>query len=1059
MDDTVYKWKLCAACGLIGTFLKPAGIVNGKRLYLHYDWKCVHCLGVQPDEDAQLSILPFHSEESLPQEEPIEADNQQISHIKYFPKGWKLAHLNVNGLKSKLAEIHELLISDSRIMVLCLTETKLSQLRDDSNRYEVSGYNLIRFDRTNREGGGTAVFVNKSISYEIIEHGMSVPSEVECHIFKLNYVGIKSIYLAVLYIPPHCVNEAVFIFLESLFQFLRSTKGEIVVLGDLNIDLLSRSQFSLKMKSLSKEFNLTQKILFPTRISLYNRPDDHYSISSSLLDHIYVSDPNLYSNAGGFEYAGSDHQLVFVIRKKESIKVLQNVIAYRCYKNIDSDQFTKELNNINWSFLNCNNIDDSIKMFENVVLTYLNAHAPIKKRTVKSIRQPWFNNNLLGMCKNRDKLKHEFNSTRDSKLYILYKKLRNLVNSATCRSEKLHFRSKFEDCVDSVDVWNTMNELINFRQKSRRKICKLVDSSGNVLEDDSDICSQLASEFIIEKSVSDLNELDDVICKYTSVFHENNPDYNHFEISHDEVNRAITKVKKSKDLDSSIPRRIYRQFSESLLVPLALIFNLILNSCVVPKSFKTAVCTPLYKGRGRITSSLSYRAIYGLSYLTKLFEFIIYNRLLEMVDDVLIPNQHGFRAKRSCETAVSCFTQSIYDIIDKKNGKAMAVFVDFSKAFDTINHKILLEKLMNKFDNRVEPYMVNLLRNYFTDRKFNIENGSFISKFFNIKAGTAAGSCLGPLIFSLFINDICEGLTLPFLLYADDLVFFVDATNYEEGLVKLNDCYAKLKQWCLDNDLVINSAKTKAMFFHKSSDHRSRQTGVCKIELDNTEIEVVSSFKYLGVDIDSTLSFKEHLNRVEKKMNAALGRMYRFKRFFTENLIKTFISCYVVSIPDYCLSVWAIHKESQLELLQSKINRYLVAYFYPVLYKRCNNSKQATLSKAKISLDNLLLRIDLLTISERRKLSLVKIAGKCLVKKTFENWLIPSPRTEEGCLPMFVVSRANSVQYKDSIKWNLINNWNAFLQKCNPPPETGINGFVSLCQSELLKARNSEFVT
>lgn len=270
-----------------------------------------------------------------------------------------------------------------------------------------------------------------------------------------------------------------------------------------------------------------------------------------------------------------------------------------------------------------------------------------------------------------------------------------------------------------------------------------------------------------------------------------------------------------------------------------------------------------------------------------------------MVEKTLSDFQHGFTSNRSCESATAFITQSLFNIIDKRSGKGIAVFVDFRKAFDGIDHVLLMEKLITKFDGRIEPYMIKLLFNYFQNRTFQIKNGNSMSKTFQIKSGTPAGSCLGPLIFSLFINDIGDVLTLPYALYADDLVFFVDATNLSEGMKKINECYLNLVNWCKDSKLTINTSKTKVMYFYKANDHKSKNLLGNLIRLNNEDIQVVESFKYLGVHLD-------HYEQVKMKTSIALGKMYSLRRYFSLNVVKVFISCYVNSISDYCISIWCV---------------------------------------------------------------------------------------------------------------------------------------------------------
>ncbi len=148
---------------------------------------------------------------------------------------------------------------------------------------------------------------------------------------------------------------------------------------------------------------------------------------------------------------------------------------------------------------------------------------------------------------------------------------------------------------------------------------------------------------------------------------------------------------------------------------------------------------------------------------------------------------------------------------------------------------------------------------------------------------------------------------MPHLLFADDLVLNVDCDDYDKGLIEIN---------C------------------KANDYRSKTCIPDSIVLDNDKLEVVQCFKYLGVNIDSTLSFAKHYDVVNGRINAAISKMYTVRRFFTENTIKIFMSCYVVSTIDYCFEIWGCQNEGRLEKLQLKINRFLQSFFYPGLYKK-----------------------------------------------------------------------------------------------------------------------------
>ncbi len=235
--------------------------------------------------------------------------------------------------------------------------------------------------------------------------------------------------------------------------------------------------------------------------------------------------------------------------------------------------------------------------------------------------------------------------------------------------------------------------------------------------------------------------------------------------------------------------------------------------------------------------------------------------------------------------------------------------------------------------------MVKSLYIYFQDRSFRIKNYNFLSNEFNIKSYTPAGSCLGPIIFSLFINDIGEALTLPYVLYADDLVFFVDTTNLSEGMKKIDECYLNLVNWCASCKLTINASKTKVMYFHKANDYNSKNFLGKVIRLNNEDIEVVQSFKYLGVNLDSNLSFQIHYDHVKLKTSIALGKMYSLRRYFSLNVVKVFISCDVNSISDYCIVIWCVQSDLIIEKIQKKFNNFIFTYFYPTLALRAKKSR------------------------------------------------------------------------------------------------------------------------
>jgi hypothetical protein len=294
----------------------------------------------------------------------------------------------------------------------------------------------------------------------------------------------------------------------------------------------------------------------------------------------------------------------------------------------------------------------------------------------------------------------------------------------------------------------------------------------------------------------------------------------------------------------------------------------------LPQCFKAATVLPLFKGKGSRRIAKNFRPICLLNVYTKIFERFVFYRLYDRVESSLATEQHGLRKNKSCISALSIFTQYIYSAIDKRSNKAVAIFVDMTKAFDSIDQNLLIMKLMTEF--HLEPWYVTTIREIFRNRVFKI--GSFL-RYFRMTRGVCQGSALGPLLFSLFINSIGKSLTCPFLLYADDLVLYDNGGDVKAVLDRLYVELGKLSSWCKENGLQMNFEKTKFMVFHKEKDRTLSPSYVYSLECDGQVIDRVYGFKYLGLILDPHMTFHLHYESVLKKVISRLKYLRGVKRF------------------------------------------------------------------------------------------------------------------------------------------------------------------------------------
>jgi len=251
-------------------------------------------------------------------------------------------------------------------------------------------------------------------------------------------------------------------------------------------------------------------------------------------------------------------------------------------------------------------------------------------------------------------------------------------------------------------------------------------------------------------------------------------------------------------------------------------------------------------------------------------------------------------------------------------------------AFDSICPFKLMVKL---FKLGIDPRILKYLCAYFIGRTFKIKLGDFISQLFLLLKGCPQGSILSPLLFALFYNDVGSSLLFAlFKLFADDLVFYIFHLDCSKLIEEAEKILASLHQWCTEQDLVINFAKTEYVIFHKSQDKIAEN--VPELKCNGEIIQRVFCFKYIGVYFDSNFSFQQHFEHVLSKISSSVGCLIQIKRFINLQTFKILVNSFIYSHIDYCLPVWCNISQTHIKTLQSRINTLLASYFYPHLHNK-----------------------------------------------------------------------------------------------------------------------------
>jgi hypothetical protein len=372
------------------------------------------------------------------------------------------------------------------------------------------------------------------------------------------------------------------------------------------------------------------------------------------------------------------------------------------------------------------------------------------------------------------------------------------------------------------------------------------------------------------------------------------------EISHAEILSSIKYLKVNKPTGSDgIPAKFYKLFADAIAPILHLLFNECLKQGGVPLVLKKTFIKCLYKGKGKKNTCTNYRPISIISSTSKKYENIMYRRLSKYLEDnnLLSGSQHGYRGNRSTQSAVLEFTNQIRKAGDCKKYSGL-VFVDFQKAFDMIDHEILIQQLS---DLGIRNENLQWFKSYFQDRQITVRNGKSISKFNPLSRGTPQGSSLSGLLFSIYINLVpnvfkhCNAI-----FYADDLVLWFSSESTDEIEANLQFDIDNLCRWCDTNFMRINVGKTKTLLI--SPPRKPTMKLLVKIRNDVLQQETV--FKYLGVLIDEKLNWNSHYEEVCKKMSERVYLINRHKRTISQHWLHIITSALLLSVLDYCLTSW-----------------------------------------------------------------------------------------------------------------------------------------------------------
>jgi hypothetical protein len=601
-------------------------------------------------------------------------------------------------------------------------------------------------------------------------------------------------------------------------------------------------------------------------------------------------------------------------------------------KNYTKDIFLEKLREIQFpNYRNFACINDAYQNFFDKIMIVIDKVAPLKEIRIKGSSKPWFDGEVIERINVRDKLRKKFNKT---KLQIDYDNFKNAQKQAkqTVKLKKCDFIKEQlkENIAKPSKLWKTLKSIgLPSKTKNEAKIC-LKENEQMFFEPKE--TSRIFRNFYENLAQSLVDQLPPAPNKYnnesTKVYYDKmniNKKFKLEEVDYDQIYSFLkqTNASKAPGIDK-LSGVFIKDGAEVLAKPLSQLINLSIISSTFPDPCGIAKLKALYK-KGSKTDPKNYRPISLLPLLSKTFEKVIHLQTAAFLDsnNILYVNQSGFRPKHSTESCLTHLCDRILEGCDMGCHTGM-ILIDLQKAFDTINHDILLDKMKLM---RFSEETIGWFKSYLSNRKFFVNVESTLSEPANLKCGVPQGSILGPLLFLLYINDLPQAIgDCDVRLYADDTCISFKHKNIKTIEGKLNKDFNTLCDWFLDNKLSIHFGedKTKTILF--SPKNLSKNAENIIIKRHDVTLKQFSMVEYLGCLLDSTLSGEEMALKVLKKVNGRLRYLYRQGKYLNPRLRRMLCNALIQPHFDYACSAWYPNLckglKAKLQIAQNKCIRF-----------------------------------------------------------------------------------------------------------------------------------------
>ena len=803
------------------------------------------------------------------------------------------------------------------IDILLISETKIDTSFPTA-QFLIEGFTIYRRDR-DANGGGLLLYVREDIPSTLLNIDCSIEGfYVELIIRKKKWLIYSSYNPNRNLISNHLREIGKNIDLNS------SKYDNFILLGDFNSEPSEQP-----LTDFCHIYNCQNIIREKTCFKNPQNP--------SCIDLIITNRPKCFQGSMVIETGLSDfHKMSLTVMKVFYKKQPPNIVRYRSYKNFDNELFMNDIENCLAQEYHQNQIL-KFESFKRNVHHILERHAPLKKRYVRANQAPFMNKKINKEIMKRSRLRNKFLNSKSDIDRKAYNKQHNFCVSLIKKAKKGFFSSlNSRDITDNKIFWKTVKPFLTDKIKTKSRITliektndgNLAESSEEIISDDKDVAEIFNNFFVnIVPNLkiptnhgfgTDFLKTDEpvlnAINKYKNhpsvvMIRDKSDPHSQFSFSvvpYSEVlkktkNLNISKLKSTQQTD--IPTKILKQNCAYFASYFHENINFCLEKSEFPSDLKLADVAPVYKKKSK-SSKDNYRPVSILSNISKVYERCIYDQIQIYFEKILSKYQCGFRKGYNAQHCLIALIEKWKQSVD--NGGAFgALLTDLSKAFDCLSHELLIAKLdAYGFDKK----SLSLIYNYLSNRRQRVKINDTFSSWSEILSGVPQGSILGPLLFNIFICDMFYFLgDFEIANYANDSTPFSAKKDHNLVVEELQNSSSILFNWLQNNYMKANTEKSHLLLSGKQK---------LIANIDGNLIESESSQILLGINIDSNLSFENHINNLCKKASTKLNALARIAGYMDLPKRRVIMKSFITSQFGYCPLIWMFHSRA----LNNKIN-------------------------------------------------------------------------------------------------------------------------------------------